>query len=235
MIFSIYGKALAVLAKKPFRLWGISLLSVLFTCLGYVLGGPVVAIGLAVQYLITGSMANIYLKGYRGEEDIHVVDIFSTFKDWKTVKRVACSLAWADLWVLLWSLIPFVGFIFAIIRTYEYAFVPYIIMERQEVGITEAKDESKKLTNGYKSKMFWAEILFVVIVIVAAVILVLLARIPYIGFIFGIALFLFILCVLAFGTLFLNLVRAAFYEEAQGAGKAITADAAPQTPAEPQA
>ena len=155
MIFSIYGKALAVLAKKPFKLWGISLLcNFVLLPLAYVLGGPVLLIGVAAAYLFAAAMANIFLKGYHGEEDFHVVDLFSTFKDWKTAKRVICSLGWADLWIFIWSLIPVVGPIFAIIKHYEYSFVPYIVMQDEEIKPTEVKERSSELTKGYKFPPF---------------------------------------------------------------------------------
>ncbi|MBQ7624026.1 MAG: hypothetical protein IJS65_01965 [Clostridia bacterium] len=231
MIFNIYGKALAVLAKKPFRLWGISLLvNFVFIPLSYLLGGPVLLIGVIAAYLLIAAMANIFLKGYRGEEDLHVVDAFGTFKDFKTGKRVVCSLAWADLWAFLWGLIPFAGIVFAVIKHYEYAFAPYIVMEEKDLAPTKVKERSSELTKGYKSKMFWADVLFWVLAGVIAIILGLFARIPYIGVLFGIILFVFEICVVAFGGLFLGLVRAAFYDEITGAkNNAVYVDA----PADP--
>ena len=226
MIFDIYGKALSVLAKKPVKLWGVSLLcGFVFIPLSYTLGGPVLLIGVCASYLFAAAMANIYLKCFRGEEDFKVVDLFKPFKDFKTAKRVVCAMAWADLWKLLWLLIPIAGPVFFIIKTYEYRFVPYIITGDESLSPTEAKEISSKMTKGCKSTMFWADILFYVFVYVAFGILAVFARIPYIGVLFAIVAFLLCLCVIAFSGLFLNLVRAAFYDRIKNGQKEVYIDA----------
>ncbi len=48
---------------------------------------------------------------------------------------------------------------FAAIRAYEYRFVPYILMTRDDVKPTDAIKISKQETMGYKGKMFGADIL----------------------------------------------------------------------------
>lgn len=231
MIFNIYGKALAVLAKKPFKLWGISLLcNFVLVPTAWLLGGPVLLIGYVGAYLLLAAMANIFLKGYHGEEDFHAVDLFNTFKDWKTAKRVVCALAWVDLWTGLWLLIPFAGPVFFIIKIYEYRLAPYIVMEEEDVSATKVKERSSELTKGYKSKMFWADVLFYVLTGAICLVLFLFSQIRYIGPLFGLILFLFAICILAFGGLFLGLVHAAFYDEITGAkNNAVYVDA----PADP--
>ena len=136
-IKTIYSRAFAVLRKKPFLLWGISLLAMLLSALSVPLLGVIPAASIAVSMLLQTAMTLIYLRGYRGEE-IAVTQLFDTFKDWKTVKRVLCGMGWASLWIFLWSLIPVVGIVFGIIRTYEYRLTPYILMHEPDVPITEA-------------------------------------------------------------------------------------------------
>ena len=213
MVLRIYKRAFTELMKKPFRLWGITLLATLFTWFGYVLGGPVVAIGLGIAILLQASLANVYLKSYIGGEEIHVVDLFTTFKDWNTVKRVICSIAWGELWKFLWCLIPFVGFIFMIIKSYEYALIPYIVMDQPETGITDCKEVSSNMTKGFKGKMFLADILVYVMIAVVALVLTLLGRIPYVGVVFLIIYILFLIAVALLLPLFINIVHASFYEE----------------------
>ena len=217
MVMRIYQKAFAELMKKPFRLWGITLLSGILTWVGYVLGGPVLLIGVCVAILLQASLANVYLKSYIGGEQIHAVDLFNTFRDWKTSKRVLCAISWGMLWRCLWGLIPIVGPIFMIIRGYQYSLIPYLVMDNTELKNTEYKDESTKMTNGYKGKMFLADILVYVAFFLVVLILSLLARIPYVGVVFGVINVLFMICFSLLVPLFINIVHASFYEEIKNA------------------
>ena len=211
-IKTIYSRAFAVLRKKPFLLWGISLLAMLLSALSVPLLGVIPAASIAVSMLLQTAMTLIYLRGYRGEE-IAVTQLFDTFKDWKTVKRVLCGMGWASLWIFLWSLIPVAGIVFGIIRTYEYRLTPYILMHEPDVPITEAIKVSREKTRGYKAKMFGADALYVVVIAAAEILLALLATIRYIGVLFGILSVVFTIAASLFGPLFLGLVPAAFYEE----------------------
>ena len=184
----------------------------LLSALSVPLLGVIPAASIAVSMLLQTAMTLIYLRGYRGEE-IAVTQLFDTFKDWKTVKRVLCGMGWASLWIFLWSLIPVAGIVFGIIRTYEYRLTPYILMHEPDVPITEAIKVSREKTRGYKAKMFGADALYVVVIAAAEILLALLATIPYIGVLFGILSVVLTIAASLFGPLFLGLVQAAFYEE----------------------
>lgn len=211
MISTIYKRALGVLMQKPLKLWGISLLySLLSSVLVGLCGVAIPGLGLAVGLLLSTSMLMVYLHGYRGE-DVKVIHLFDCFKDWATIKRVVCGLAWMLLWVFLWSLIPFVGWIFAIIRTYEYRLVPYILITEPDVAPTEAIKVSSQRTRGYKLQMWGAEVLLGIIVGVGLFILSLIFGLM--GD-FGIFLtFVLYVVVIALLPLAIGLIQAAFYEE----------------------
>ena len=212
MIFTIYKRALAVLLKKPFALWGISLLEVLLTAVVTVLFGAIPGLALGINLLLSTSMTMIFLHGYRGD-GVKSVQLFDCFKDGATAKRVLGGMLWMELWTFLWGLIPIVGPIFSIIRTYEYRLTPYILVTEPEISATEAMKVSSKRTKGYKCKMFGADILLWVIVLVIELVLGLLGSIPYIGVLFSLVLFLFTLCWSALSPLYTGLIQAAFYEE----------------------
>ena len=213
MIMAIYRKAFGVLMRKPLKLWGISLLYLFLSCVGVALCGIAIPIfGIAVALLLETSMTIIFLRGYRGE-DVRAVNLFDCFRDWATIKRVLCGMGWMLLWIFLWSLIPIVGIIFALIRTYEYRLTPYILVMEPDVKPSEAIKLSKQRTMGWKGKMFGADILIVVFFYVAFLILLLLARIPYAGIVFAILLVLFVILFCLLAPLFIGLVQAAFYEE----------------------
>ena len=219
MLMTIYGRAVKVLLTKPFKLWGISLLAiVLSVVLSALCGVAIPVLGLSISLLISTAMTIIYLRGYRGEE-VDMMQLFACFKDWNTIKRVVLGLGWMYLWVFLWGLIPFVGPVLAIIRTYEYRLTPYILMFEPEVPITEAIKISSKKTEGYKLQMWLADFLYALAFFVAALVLGLLANIPVLGVIFGLALFVLYVAFVVLGPLFVGLVQAAFYEEITGTAK----------------
>ena len=212
MIKTIYTRALKVLMKKPIKLWGISLLSGLLGTILSVLFGLTPGIGMCLTTLINTSMTMIFLHGYRGEE-VSCEMLFECFQDWNTIKRVCLGTGWSMLWTFLWALIPVVGPIFAMIRSYEYALVPYILVTEPEISITDAIKVSKERTNGYKGKMFGADVLLPLCFAGATLVLTLLATIPYLGFLFGLVNAVAGIAYGLFSGLFNGLVKAAFYEE----------------------
>ncbi len=212
MIKTIYGRALKVLMRKPLRLWGISLLYVVLSSVMGALFGLCLGLSLSVSVLMSTSMTMVFLHGYRGEE-VQVVQLFDSFKDWNTIKRVVCGMGWMYLWTFLWGLVPIAGPVLAIIRTYEYRLVPYILVTEPDVPITEATKVSSKRTYGYKGKMWLADWLIYVPVFAIMLVLGLFGSIPYIGILFILVEVVFVLACAALSTLFNGLVQAAFYEE----------------------
>lgn len=212
MIFTTYKRALAVLMKRPLALWGISLLSVFLTSMttGLFVGAAGIALG--INLLLTTSMTMVYLHGYRGE-GVKAIHLFDCFKDGSTIKRVLGGMLWMYLWTYIWSLVPIAGPIIVIVKTYEYRMTPYILVTEPEVSITDAIKVSSQRTNGWKGKMFGADILIAAFIALAVLILGMFTAIPFIGALFGIVLALFVLCVAALGNLYYGLIQAAFYEE----------------------
>ncbi len=216
LIKTIYKRAGAVLAKKPFTLWGISLLCGVLTGVAGMLCGIIPILSLCIGLLLSTSMTMIFLRGYRGE-DVRAVQLFDCFKDWKTIKRVLCGLGWMFLWIFLWSLIPVVGWIFAIVRVYRYRLTPYILVYEPDVAITDAIKVSEKRTYGYKGKMFGADVLVFVAYFVVFLVLSLLSMIPYLGILFSLVLIVVNIVFCLFIGLYMGLVQSAFYEEIMNA------------------
>ena len=207
----ILKRAFAVIMKKPFTLWGLSLLSALLTVLASILGGPVLGVG----YVLELGMAWIYLDGYRGEE-VSSKQLFEPFKHfWKSF----AGMGWMGLWQLIWCLIPIVGPVFCIIKSYSYGLTPYILREDDEMSPNDALKESMARTKGYKGKMFATDMIIVAVIFVPLLILALLGLIPYVGIIFMVLYVLVALVVAAFGGLYCGLVKAAWYEEITNSGK----------------
>lgn len=229
MVSSIYKKTFSVLMKRPFRLWGISLLAEFLCLVAYAgfIGVPAAAFCAAL--LLSASMSMIFLNSYRTGLEPKTAYLFASFKK-DRILRVLSGMAWMQLWIFLWSLIPIVGIVFGIIRMYEYRFVPYILMTRDDVKPTDAIKISKQETMGYKGKMFGADILLGAVYLGAFLVFTLLGEIPYLGVLFRI---LWVLIAIAYGLLaplFSGIMRAAFYVEIQNRRAAAPAPAAPARP-----
>ena len=242
MVTSIYKKAFAVLRQKPVTLWGISLLCGLLELLAFIGFGAVPVGAFIVAWALEAGMAMIYLNSYRTGLKPKSTYLFAAFKK-DRFWRVVGGLAWMELWIFLWALIPIVGIVFAVIRAYEYRFTPYILMTRDDVKATDAIKLSKQETMGYKGKMFWADMLIVLLYLAAALVLLILSLIPFIGVLFRVVNTLLSIAFSLFAPLFLGIVQAAFYVETKSAPAApaqptpptIPAPVAPTAPAAPEA
>ena len=215
MILTIYKEALNVLTQKPIRLWGISLLSGVLAFIGSTLFGLIPGVGLAIGLLLSTGMTMVYLHGFRGEE-VQSVQLFDCCKDWKTIGRVLGGMGWMALWVFLWGLIPIVGIVFAVIKVYAWRLTPYILVQEPEVPVTQAIKVSEARTEGYKGRMFGADILPMLAFYAAIAILALLSGLPFIGWLFALAAVLVGIAFVLFIGLFKGLVKSGFYEKISG-------------------
>ena len=228
MVSSIYKKAFAVLKQKPVTLWGISLLCALLEVIALVGFGVIPAAACIVIWALEAGMAMIFLNSYRTGLKPKSTYLFAAFKK-DRFWRVVGGIAWMELWIFLWALIPIVGIVFAVIRAYEYRFTPYILMTRDDVKATEAIKISKQETMGYKGKMFWADMLICLLYLAAALVLLVFSLIPFIGVLFRIANTLLSIAFSLFAPLFLGIVQAAFYVETRSANPAAPARPTPPT------
>lgn len=232
MISNLYQKTFSVLMKRPFRLWGITLLSSVLLVVVHIGFIGIPAVGFCALLLLEASMSMIYLNSYRTGLEPKTAYLFAAFRK-DRIWRVLGGMAWMYLWIFLWFLIPVVGFVFAAIRAYEYRFVPYILMTRDDVRPTEAIKVSKAETMGYKGKLFGADLLLEGAYFVVILLLSLLSRIPYVGIVFTI---LRIVLTVVFGVLaplFLGILHAAFYVEIQNRRAAGQQPSAPAQPVPP--
>ena len=232
MISNLYQKTFSVLMKRPLRLWGITLLSSVLLVVVHIGFIGIPAVGFCALLLLEASMSMIYLNSYRTGLEPKTSYLLAAFRK-DRIWRVLGGMAWMYLWIFLWFLIPVVGFVFVAIRAYEYRFVPYILMTRDDVRPTEAIKVSKAETMGYKGKLFGADLLLEGAYFVVILLLSLLSRIPYVGIVFTI---LRIVLTVAFGVLaplFLGILHAAFYVEIQNRRAAAQQPSAPAQPVPP--
>ena len=206
-ILDFYREALAVLASKPIRLWGLSLLYGLIAVLISSLGAAVPLISLPIVMLLQLGFTGVLLDGFHGKE-VRSEQLFQAFRK-EELLRNAGGMCWQGLWNLIWAFVPVMN----VIKYYSYSLVPYILLTDKEISPTDALRKSMRMTDGYKAKMFGADILLVVGIWVVMLVLGLLMRIRYIGWIFGIVFFAAYLAVCRFGTIFFGLVHTAIFEK----------------------
>ena len=232
MISNLYQKTFSVLMKRPLRLWGITLLSSVLLVVVHIGFIGIPAVGFCALLLLEASMSMIYLNSYRTGLEPKTAYLFAAFRK-DRIWRVLGGMAWMQLWIFLWSLIPIVGIVFGVIRAYEYAFVPYILMTREDVKPTEAIKISKQETMGYKGKMFGADMLLVAIGFGVTLVLALFGLIPYIGGPFRVLRYLASPVLSTLISMFSLILDAAFYVEIQNRRAAGQQPSAPAQPVPP--
>ncbi len=210
MFIQKYQQALNVILKKPIMLWGLSLLSVLLGFIGALVTSPILILSFAATTLIECGMVKVYLDGLKGKE-VNSNQLFAAFN--KNCVRTVGGMAWMTLWILIWCLVPIAGPVIAVIKSYSYSFVPYILMTKPEVTATDALKLSMKMTKGKKGQMFLADFCIGFIIAAVALVLSLFAKIPFIGVLFSLVNILFIIAVALFSNIFIGLYKAAFYDD----------------------
>ena len=153
MVSWIFQKVRKTLQMKPLLLWGIRLLAGLLVWLAAIGFWAVPAAAFALNLVLSGSVALIFLRAYQGTFP-EVCDLFSPFR-LEQLPHLVGGMAWMSLWVFLWTLIPVAGLVLGPVKLYTYRLTPYILMTRPDVKATEAIQVSARETKGYRGKMFW--------------------------------------------------------------------------------
>lgn len=168
------------------------------------------AVGICVALILSVSVKSYFTKAYKGNvSELHTVIFLST----DSVKHRLPAMLWSKIKTWIWILIPFVGIVFATIKFYEYRFVPYILTENEKISPEEALHQSSEKTKGFKKALFYIDMLFIASFIVPCGLFFALSRVPALGFIFGLAMFIYMLFYIAFVFVARELVNAIFYVE----------------------
>lgn len=206
MIGYVFGKAVNILKRKPFMLWGVSLLASVITIAVKLTGWLVPIITIPITLTLTAGMSALYLDGYNGKE-VNSKQLFRGFSK-ECISRVPAGMLWHKLWSTVWAFVPIAG----IVKAYSYAFTPYILLTRPDVSVLDALKLSMQKTQGYRLRMFGADLLMLLIFIGLYLLFALVMIVPVLGWIVG---FVGIVATVILFPLFTGLVKAGFYEEAQ--------------------
>ena len=173
--------------------------------------GVIPLIWAPIVWVLSLGMTNIYLCGIRGK-DISSTQLFEGFGNGKFLKN-AGGIGWMNLWVLIWGMIPFVGLVMAIIKSYSYRFVPYIMLSEPDLPATEALKKSIQQTNGYKGKMWLADFVIGAGLVVLVLVFGVLSMIPFVGVLFVIIGGLALIVAYALLPLLMGIISAVCYEK----------------------
>ena len=120
-MLNAYKRALSVITKKPFRLWGLSLLSGIIMIFAGVLTAPFLTIiGSCFSMVVAAGMAKVYLDALEGKE----VNSDQLFEGFKRFWRVLGGLGWKMLWIFIWGAIAVfaAGVVFVLFLLFGLAF-----------------------------------------------------------------------------------------------------------------
>jgi len=205
----IYKRVFAALKAKPMLLWGISLMFLLVSEL-IIMFSLLPIIFIPVVAVLGVGMISVYLASYRGQI-INTSMLFTGFNDFK---RIAGGMMWMSLWGMIWGMVP----VYGIVKLYSYRLVPYILLSQPDISPAEALKKSMAMTDGFKMKMFLAD-LFIGLIVGAISGLLFLITIglgfitPILSFLFGIVPTLFYLICVLILPLFSGLMHAIIYDE----------------------
>lgn len=100
MFLKAYQRAASILAKRPIKLWGISLLSGIVCFFACLLTLPALSIvGTGFSMVVTAGMAKVYLDALDNKE-INSDQLFAGFR---RVWTVLGGIAWKGLWIFIWN------------------------------------------------------------------------------------------------------------------------------------
>ena len=109
------------------------------------------ALQIIVSILITGSLmvgASMFSLRFKRGEEPRVGVLLEGFKHFGPTLGL---YLWYSLWVLLWTLLFLIP---GIIKSISYSMCFYVMADNPKIGIKNALNISKKITKGYKGKIF---------------------------------------------------------------------------------
>lgn len=205
----ICSKMLKVFKENQKKLFGLSLLYLLMSVLIMILSGAVPILGICIVLVMAAGMKLTFLSAYQ-KKSVSPEMLFAGFE---SLKHVSTGMLWMFFNVAVWLLIPVIGIFFAVIKAYEYRFVPYILLTRPEIRPIDALEASANEANGFKKNMFLADVVIIGVIAVAELILYAMSLIPVVGVIFAAAMiitsFIALLCI----PFLRGLISASFYSE----------------------
>lgn len=122
---------------------------------GYVALFPVFLIVLiCFNSLMSWGYTITFLRLFRDKKK----DLSYLFAGFQQFKRVLGTMLLMTLYILLWTLLFIIP---GYIKQYSYAMTPYILEDRPDLSYDEAIEESMRMMDGYKGKLFCLHLSFI--------------------------------------------------------------------------
>lgn len=134
-----------------------ALAALVFSAISGVCGGiPFVNIaGILVLLPVAYGFMIMFLKAIRKNEEVNIGSMFDGFSDYG---RVLGTLLLVVVYTFLWSLLLCIP---GIIKSYSYGMTSYILADRPDLSYNAAIEESMRMMNGYKMKLFLLDLSFI--------------------------------------------------------------------------
>lgn len=156
MLAGRWGAAIVVCVLADIMSVGVSLLDLPLSDTGMML---LMLVGSLLFSLLIGGVISLgiahYFTNLAANRDAQIKDLFAFFRYFgKSVWMNAVVFCHVFLWSLLF-IIP------GVIAMYRYAMVPYLIAEFPDLSVSEAMEESARLMNGNKMRLFCLQFSFI--------------------------------------------------------------------------
>lgn len=116
-------------------------------------------VGSLLSFLIVPPLVYGYnvvlLELHRENKLVEVTRLFDGFSDFG---RIGGTMILMQLYTVLWMLLLMIP---GIVKSYSYALTPYILKDRPELKFNAAIEESMRMMNGYKMKLFLLDLSFI--------------------------------------------------------------------------
>lgn len=107
-------------------------------------------------------LSGVFLSAVRNKEKVSIENMFNGFKDFTSTFLLGLMVT---LFTLLWSLLFIIP---GIVKAYSYSMAFYIKNDHPEYDFEQCINESKRMMNGYKGKLFSLHVSFIGWLIVGA-------------------------------------------------------------------
>lgn len=114
-----------------------------------------IIVGIVIGNALKVGEKRFFLRGFEG--DVRIGTLFSTFKKGQWLP-IAGKIFLLDIQIFLWSLLLIIP---GVIKYYEYRMVPYLLSEDPDMTLEEAKEISRRMTDGQKRDIFDLDLSFI--------------------------------------------------------------------------
>ena len=121
--------------------------------------GAIPFVGSLLSFLIVAPLVYgynvIFLELHRENKPMELARLFDGFNDFG---RIGGTMILSQIYIVLWM---FLLIIPGIVKSYSYALTPYILKDHPELKFNAAIEESMRMMNGYKMKLFLLDLSFI--------------------------------------------------------------------------